>query len=61
MMAKQPSIAACDHDTGIAQQGFDRMARRRGLPFVAVEIASSEKSLRDVPLRRAIANAVECS
>ena len=61
MVAKQPSITARDHDAGIAQQGFDRMARRRGLPFVAVEIACSEQSLSDVLLRRAIANAVECS
>ncbi len=61
MVAKQPSIAARDHDAGIAQQGFDRMARRRGLPFVAVEIAGSEESLRNVQLSRAIANAVQCS
>jgi hypothetical protein len=42
MVAKQPAIAARDHDAGIAQQGFDGMACRRGLPFVAAEIAYSE-------------------
>ncbi len=61
MMTKQSAVTARDHDAGITQQRFDCMAGRRGLPFVAVEIARSENDLRDVALRRAIAKAVEGS
>lgn len=59
MMTKQSAIAARDHGAGVPQQGFDRMAGRRCLPCITVEVAGLENCLSDFLLGRVIAKAVK--
>ena len=54
-MTQQFSVSAGDHRVGVAQQGFHAMARRRGLPFVPIEMADIEEDLCDLLLGRAVA------
>lgn len=58
-MTKKFAIAARDHGAGVAQQGFDRMAGRGRLPFVAAEAADTEDDLRDFLLGHSGAHAVK--
>lgn len=59
-MTKQSTIAAPDHGAGVPQQRLDRMAGRRGLPFITVEATSIEDDLRDLLLGSTVTIAVEC-
>ena len=58
-MSQQSAIAAGDHGARIPQQGFDGVAGGGVLPRLAIELGDVEDDLRDLPLRRAIAVAVE--
>lgn len=58
-MSQQGAIAAGDHGARVPQQGFDGVAGGGVLPRLAVESGDVEDDLRDFPLGRAIAIAVE--
>lgn len=58
-MTQEFSIAARNHDTGIAQQRLDTMTRGRRLPFVAAEMTDVEKDFSDFLLRRASSFSIE--
>lgn len=58
-MTKQAAVATRDHGAGVAEQRLDRMAGRRCLPLIPMQMAGAKEDLCDVLLARAVAIAVE--
>lgn len=60
-MTKQFAIAAGDEGAGIPEERHHGMSVRRGLPFIATELADAKDDPRDLLLGDAVAISIKCA